>query len=266
MAFALDRETVSQEKIGNRWKLMVTLSAEALFFDFKEKAVIASWPTVVRYTDVKIDKPTDDDIRAIVRGMYLGHLGVNIFDDFIGALSKLSLNPNVKFRVQVKSVDIGAEAKSFLPPYLSGDDENTKSMVAQEFSKALSVNQHIPVLPYAASYAIRNTLAMRFSDSSLVNLTLPEADYEIDLTLDKFKKIEFARNAVGTSYVYGAFLSVKALEPVSNRIYFSGTIKNGATKGDLPKPRMCRVRCESRPLSRPTARSKICRLWAGHLC
>jgi hypothetical protein len=230
MAFALDRETVSVEKIGTSWKLMVTLSAQALFFDFKEKAVVASWPSVVRYTDVKASEPTDDDIRQIVRGLYLGELGVNIFDDFAQSLSTLTLNPEVTRRVQVKQVTIGADARPFLPPQFSGNEENLKAMVAQEFSKALSVNQHIPVLPYTAGYAIQNSLALRFSDSSLLQLKIPEADYEIHLSLNNLKKIEFAKNAVGTSYVYGAYLGIKALEPVSNKIYLDATVKNGATK------------------------------------
>ena len=237
-AFALDRETVSKEKIGDVWKLMVTLSAQAIFVEFNKQGdqafatLLASWPSVVRYTDTKSHEPTDDDVRAIVRDLYFGNLGVNIFDDFTQSLTALHLNTEVGNRVQVKTVTIGEEAIPHLPPQFAEDRANLEAVIAQEFNKALSVNQRIPVLPYVAGYAaaVQGNMALRFGDGSLLNVKIPQADYEIHLGLKRLKKIEYAKNAAGASLIYGAYLAVTALEPLSNKVYFDATLKNGATK------------------------------------
>lgn len=237
-AFALDRETVSKEKIGDVWKLMVTLSAQAIFVEFNKQGdqafatLLASWPSVVRYTDTKSHEPTDDDVRAIVRDLYLGNLGVNIFDDFTQSLTTLHLNTEVGNRVQVKTVTIGEEVMPYLPPQFAEDRANLEAVIAQEFNTALSVNQRIPVLPYVAGYAaaVQGNMALRFGDGSLLSVKIPEADYEIHLGLKRLKKIEYAKNAAGTSLIYGTYLAVTALEPLSNKIYFDATLKNGATK------------------------------------
>ena len=237
-AFALDRETVSKEKIGDVWKLMVTLSAQAIFVEFTKQdhqayaTLLASWPSVVRYTDTKSHEPTDDDVRSIVRGLYLGNLGVNIFDDFAQSLSTLRLNTEVGNRVQVKAVAIGEGAVPHLPPQFAEDRANLEAAIAQEFNKALSVNQRIPVLPYVAGYAaaVQGNMALRFADGSLINVKIPEADYEIYLTLKELKRLEYSKTAAGTGLIYGSYLTVRALEPLSNKIYFDATLKNGATK------------------------------------
>jgi hypothetical protein len=73
-------------------------------------------------------------------------------------------------------------------------------------------------------------MAMRISDGSVYNLKIPQEDYAIQLALIKFKKVEFQKTAAGASVIYGAFLNVKSLEPLSGKIYFDAVIKNGATK------------------------------------
>lgn len=237
-AFALDRETVSKEKIGDVWKLMVTLSAQAIFVKFNKQGdqafatLLASWPSVVRYTDIKSHEPNDEDVRAIVRELYLGNLGVNIFDDFTRSLTTLHLNTEVGNRVQVTAVTVRENVAPYLPPQFAEDRANLEAVIAQEFNKALSVNQRIPVLPYVAGYAaaVQGNMALRFADGSLLNVKIPQADYEIHLALKNLKKIEYAKSAAGTSLIYGTYLDVTALEPLSNKVYFDATLKNGATK------------------------------------
>lgn len=240
VAFALDRESVSVEKVGDVWKLMVTLSAQALFVDFRrvrkpdgtegaETTLLGSWPSVVRYTDVKRQPPSDKDKRAIVRNLYLGKLGVNIFDDFSASLSTLALNAEVGNRVQVRSVTIGDDTRPSLPAQYSSDEEGLKAMVAREFNKALSVNQKIPVLPYMAGYsaAVQGRMAVTFADGSMQIASIPEADYEIDLTLNNLRKIELSKTPGVTTWVYGSYLGIKVTEPLGGIV--DATIKNGAT-------------------------------------
>jgi hypothetical protein len=230
LAFALDRETVSIERIAGQYKLLVELSAQVLFFDFKEFSVVASFPMTVQYIDLKRHEPTPAEVQAIVRDLYLGKLGVNIFDEFVSTLKTVALNPSVSRRIKVTAVSIEEESRSALPASLKSDDAALQAFIAQEFGKYLSKNQHIPVLPYAVDSAVGKTMAMRISDGSVYNLKIPQEDYAIQLGLVKFKKVEFQKTAAGSSFIYGAFLHVKALEPLSGVAYFDATIKNGATK------------------------------------
>ena len=65
LAAALDRETVSVEPIGGKYKLLVELAFQALFFDFREKQVVASYPVTLQYIDLLDASPTRQQIDAV---------------------------------------------------------------------------------------------------------------------------------------------------------------------------------------------------------
>lgn len=230
MSFALDRESVSVEEIGGLHKVVVDLSAEVLIFDFKEKAVIGSYPISVEFIDTLRQAPTQGDVLRIVENLYTGARGLSIFDEFAKTVSGLTLNAAPTCRWQVTEVSIDDGARSVLPEHLVTQESTLKATLAQNFSKYLSVNQHLGVLPYVTGQAIGNKMATRFADGTVFNLRVPEPDYTISLSLKPFKRLTFGTSAAGSSLVYGAFLGVAAKEPVSGATYFDATIKNGATK------------------------------------
>ena len=230
LAMTIDRESVSVESIAGLNKLVVEISAQALFFDFKEKAVVASYPFTIQYVDVKDHEPQPDEIAEIVRNLYLGNLGVNVMDEFGKTLSNATLNLNVTRRLQVKDVSVAEAALGFVPASKQADLATFKADLAQDFSKFLSKNQQLPVLPYTSGYAIGNRMAARFADGTVFDLKIPEADYVINLELSNLKRVEGAKSGAGMSIIYGAYLNVKLLEPLSNKVYFDAIIKNGATK------------------------------------
>ncbi len=230
LAFVLDREDVTVEPLAGGYKIVAQLSAQALFFDFREGAVIASYPFTTQYIDHVSRSVTDGDLRQLLGNMYLAAQQANVFDDFEKVLAASAPSREVTRRVQVRLVDIGEGALAHAPANLANDPRRLKSALGQDFSKFLSLNQRIAVLPYTLDYAIANRMAGRFADGSVFDLKIPEPDYEINLVLENLKKIEYQRTAAGASYVYGAYLRVTAAEPLSNTIYLDATIKNGATK------------------------------------
>jgi hypothetical protein len=230
LAFVLDRETVSVETIGDTRKILVELAGQALFFDFRESAVVASFPVVDQYRHVKQSEVTREDIAAIVRNMYFEPGNVNVLDDFAHTLATMRFNPNVTRRIQVTEVQYQPSLRPLLPEHFAHDDRGFRIALAQDFSKYLSAAQGIPVLPYAVGSAIGNRMAGRFSDGTVFDLRIPEPDYSIRLNLENLRKIEFERSPAGTSYVYGAYLHIRADEPLSNTVFLDATIKNGASK------------------------------------
>lgn len=230
LAFVLDRETVSVETIGDTRKILVELAGQALFFDFRESAVIASFPFVDQFKHTKDSAVTREDIAAMVREMYFGAIESNVFDDFTHTLASSRFNPNVTRRIQVTEVSYLPSLRALLPDHFADDDRSFRSAVAQDFSKYLSGNQGIPILPYTVGSAIGNRMAGRFSDGAVFDLRVPEPDYTISLNLTNLRKIEFERTPAGASYIYGAYLHVRVAEPLSNTVFMDAALKNGASK------------------------------------
>ena len=230
LAFVLDRETVSVEQIGENYKILISLSAQALFFDFDEMAVVSTYPVSLIYIDVKKSEPTDEDKAALVEQLYLGSLKVNVFDEFVKTLSAAKLNTLVRRRIQVTEVSVDSAVAENLPAFWQQHPEDFLAFLSQQFGRSLSENQDVPILPFTKGYAIGNRMSLRFDDQSVFSLTLPEPDYVVSLALKKLVKVEYAKVAAGTSYVYGTFLAVKAQEPLSGRVYLDTTVKNGAVK------------------------------------
>jgi hypothetical protein len=231
LALAIDRETVSVEEIGGLHKILVEVGGQALFFDFRENAVIATYPLSVPYKDITSTPPSAAQIAAVVREAYTGKIeDGNLLEHFAAAVAAASPNREVSRRIQIVDVAIEDDARGALPSHLAANERILKNSLAQEFGKWLSSSQRIPILPYTVDYAIANRMATRFANGSVFELQLPETDYAIRLSLAKLKRLEFAQVAAGRSLVYGAYLHVKAAEPLSNTVYVDATFKNGESK------------------------------------
>jgi hypothetical protein len=230
LAFALDRESISVEQIGTKHKLVTELSAQALFVDFREMAVVATFPIVVQAIDILDAPPTSEQIAQAVRDLYLGDGKANIFAAFSATLADTQLNPTIERRVRVVDATIADGARAAMPALAGAAPGVAEAALAQDFSKFLSVNQRIPVLPTSKGHAIGNRMAARFADGTVYTLSIPEADYAISLRLDELKRVDYASNAAGRSLIYGAFMQVRVEEPLTGKVYFDARLRNGATK------------------------------------
>ena len=230
LAFVLDRETISVESFGEDHKLLIELSAQALFFDFKTMSVIASYPVSFRYIDVLDVIPGDDYISSLVRSILLGGNSTTLVEQFVRVLSNVDLNTQVSRRIQVTDVNVEAEALSVLPPMWADNIPGFKGMLAHSFATSISAEHAVPMLPYTTGYAVGNRMATRFADGSVFNLTIPETDYGVALDLSKFAKIQYAKVPAGTSYVYGAYVDISVVEPLSGQVYLDMLVKDGVTK------------------------------------
>ena len=227
LAFVLTRENVSTEQIGSAYKVVVTLSAQALLFNEKTKEVAADYPIGFQYVDLFTKNPTPDTLRNLVKALYLGHLRANIFRAFVKRLHKVHLQAHYGNTIRVTDVSIRPLAKSVIPAtHLA----SVKTFMANQFSADLSVRNRVPVLPYMAGEAIGNAIALRFANGKAFNLVLPKPDYDVRLTLAGFKKILYRHGSWGTSWLYGAFVHVAVVEPLSGHKYMNGMVKQAAIK------------------------------------
>ncbi len=78
LAAALDRELVSVEPIGGQYKVLVEVALQALFFDFRERQVVASYPITLQRIDVQDYRPDASEVDAIIADLLYGNAATSL--------------------------------------------------------------------------------------------------------------------------------------------------------------------------------------------
>ena len=231
VAFAFYNETVAVEKICDKYKVVIDLGAQALFFDFNEKKIIGCYPIDFQLIDNLSCEPKETYIRNCIRDLFVSEkYKINIFNSFVDRLKQIEINPKFSSSIQVTDVIIEDRAIAFLPQHLKSSPVNCKTYIAQNFSKFLSNNQGVSVLPYTKGAAIGNKMAARFANGTVYNLKIPDPQYEIDLTLRGFKKVEGDSTNIESAWIYGAYINLKVFQPLLGKVYIDEQFKNGSAK------------------------------------
>lgn len=230
LAFALDRESTSIEQIGNKYKVITELSAQALFFDYQEKKLINSYPVVVQYIDVLDEYPADSYFKNTVKRLYTEVGEANIFSELIARLETVNLNRDGAARIQVSQVYLEDKALTVLPDQFINDQDNFRNYIASTFTGYLSKNQNVPMLPYSVGYAIGNKMAVTVANGDVFKLDMPEPDYEIRLTVRGFKKALIEKTRVESAWAYAAYINIEVIEPMSKTSYIDTQFVNAASK------------------------------------
>lgn len=227
-AVAIDRELVSVEPIGDRYKVLVEIALQALFFDFREQQVVASYPLTLQYIDLLPHRPSSGDVDAMVAGLLYGDGESALAPVFAQTLETARLpNASVK-RLQVGGAALTDAMAAKLPAGV--DAGNLRATLGHELSKAISANAGIALLPPSSGAAIGGAMAARFMDGRVFDLTIPEADYLVTLTVDAPRQGVVSETPAMRTLLYGAFFEVAVVEPFSGREYFRQPLRKGATK------------------------------------
>ncbi|MGI4814592.1 MAG: hypothetical protein ACRYGG_14840 [Janthinobacterium lividum] len=228
-ALIMTNETVSVEEIGGIYKLLVNLRAQALFFDYKSMTIMRAYPISVAMLDVLDHPPTEAETSARVRLLLIGGPDAGLLSRYVQRLDEASLPSAATRFVQVSKVTVAEAARALLPQKLAAPGA-AETWVADTFGEALSSQAGIPVLPYAKGYAIGHVMETQFSDGSIFNLKIPEADYAISVDVTGLKRVLFGESAAGSSFIYASYAQVKMEEPLSGTVFFDSPLKNGETK------------------------------------
>ena len=232
LALAIDDEILSVERIGDIYKLRVEVSAEALFFDFKARQVLGGVPFTLDLIDIYPAPPSAEQIQSTFHQLLFGTAnGHDLGSEFVQVLQKNRLPSPASKRLRVAHATISPRAMTSLKQANPDVDPSIlNQQMANAFGKYLSDNQHIAVLPYRSNQALGGAMPARFAEGSAYNLKIPDADYEINIDLAGFKKIEAAHTAIDTLFIYGAFADIDVREPLSGKEYFHQRIKQGESK------------------------------------
>ena len=229
VALVMTNEVVSTELIGQTYKLFVQLRGQVVFFDFKSKTVLRTYPLSFAYLDALPAQPTDSQILDSIQNVYLGKNGkLGIIERFKHSLINATIPNAVTRYVQVVNVDISVDARpKFSEAYGKGVAE---TWVADSFSEAIANKMEMPILPFSRGYALGNVMAMTISNGEVYTLTLPKPDYEFKIKITNLRKVVFEETAAGKSLIYGSYATLSLEEPLSGTFYLNGDYKNGEVK------------------------------------
>ena len=244
MTIAIDGELVSAEKMGDYHEVFISITGQLIFFDFNKKTIIACYPVGIELLTICNSEtpPGAQFYKEKIRSMFLApdsSTNINFFDLCAHRLSKVSLNLKAETRVQIRSVDISPEALPVVMQTLKdpNNGSQTKLYLANQFSKHLSANLNIPLLPYLSSRSAEpNTISeagasysqlmLKVSDGTVYNLKLPKPDYVFDITLEKLKKVKIKQGVGNSKWVYGSVINLKFIEPIQSKTIYNQVIKN----------------------------------------
>jgi len=240
LAYGLQKEAYVVYQVEGGYQSKFEITGLIYVFDYSdnEHKLLTSIPTGKSLSLITPAKLSKNEIAKVFEAMYLTsknqkiygtNLTSSVFDDWVSNKSsemQLSLE-NAKIfraskekRLQLRNIELDDAVKKQIPgnsDYIK-DEKALKTETARNFESYLSAYQNVPILPssYSVGQALAGTMIARFADTSY-ELKIPPPDYVIDLTVREFKK-SAVDNKVYDAYLYGAFITMKVLQPDLNNI------------------------------------------------
>jgi len=205
---------------------------QILFYDFSDKSLIASIPFDFEIPILSEDKFNKDKILNRIRDFYLND---NPFNELGEKINKFNIKRKYDRRIGVNNVTIQDKSFEVMPANSINNQNYIKNLIAQTFSKRLSMHHNVALVPYMEGQAIGGTMKLRFVQTDeIYSIQLPNADYHIDINLKGFKKVLAKTSASEDLYLYGSFVDLKIFQPDLDKIYFNEGLR-GVTKIKIPK-------------------------------
>lgn len=234
MSVALQHEEYTEEFNYSSQKYNGFYDAyfQILFYDFSDKSLIASIPFDFEIQILSKEKLNKKKVLNRIKNFYLND---NPFINFAQNINKFNIKRKYDLRIGVQNVNIENKAFEEMPPNSINNIESIKNLIAQTFSKRLSMHHNVALVPYRGGQAIDKTMKLRFVQTDeIYSIKLPNPDYHIDIDLKGFKKVLAKSSEAEDLYLYGSFIDLKFSQPDLDKIYFNEALR-GVTKIKIPK-------------------------------
>ena len=220
IAFSVLDETIerfsTKEGVTNAYKIF----AQILVFDFNEKKVITNFPVLVQNEMFTNGIPNAEYDFNVLKNMYLKvDSDASIFKEWVKRLDTVNILNAGTIHLKLRNVVLDEAVKNQIPPSLL-QNQLLRIRSAQKLEYHISSKQNVPILPFTLGQIgnFKSGLIARFSDSLEYNLTLPDADYVIDLLVREFKNASVDRGKFEVK-IYAAFITMQVLEPLTKTVY-----------------------------------------------
>ena len=219
MALAIQNERMKAVPLSApEHQLTFDLDAQILIFNFREKAIVAAYPLRLTLLTVLDQEPLASDREALAKVMFFGDPDKNIFEDipnsyliynFIETIKNITIKPAWRSQIRIMNIDFSNQANKILLKY-EKDQDYFRQLAASSLSSSMSTKLDIPVLPYVKSDAIQNSMTLRFSNTNLMNLKIPEANFQINLTVRGFghRQLRSTERTKVISFISGVQVTV----------------------------------------------------------
>ena len=234
MSVVLQHEEFSQEynSASKVYSGFYDAYFEILFYDFSDKNLIAAIPFDFEISMLSEDKLSRKQIIKRIKDFYLED---KPFDDLNKKINKYKIKKKYDRRIGITSINIEDRAFEEMPPNSKKYKDSIKNLIAQTFSKRLSLHHNVAIVPYMEGQSIGRSMKLRFVQSDKIyNIKLADPDYHIHINLKGFKKVLAKSSAVENLYLYGSFIDLKIFQPDLNKIYFNETLR-GVSNVKIPK-------------------------------
>jgi hypothetical protein len=246
LTFALDGEYVTVERMSDFHAVSIWLSGQILVFDFGSAQLLASFPVGVLLSSATQAEPSEEFLRAKVRGLLLEQEGgqeggeprenkVNLLAEFGRRLKELKLRRDYPVKVQLRDVRLADKTRAKMP---RGEGENGEALrafrhfVGGSFSKAVSSQLNLPLLPFviptgedgagrpalAGAGQSMAILMDQVADGKVYNLKVPEPDFVFDLEVAGFSKAVVVESRGVKKWAYVSYVDASFREPLRDTV------------------------------------------------
>jgi len=234
LALTFESEELVINKIAdNEYTLKYTLDAPILIYDVSKQSVLSSQPIRLAITDISDHYPSDDELIDFTSSVFLG-LDRNIensllLNEFFRILEDIEIKNSYAFSIQVTDVSFSDNASNYLSKH-SIDPDYYSQKLASTFSSILSTELGVPVLPFIKGDTIGRKVALRFRETGVMSLEIPEPTFSIELLHRGFatKLLEESKSA--QRYTFGTGLNVKVQNNIFQEILFDRSFQLGIPK------------------------------------
>jgi hypothetical protein len=228
LALALSSEKILHEELSDFHKLVIQLGFELLILDFDTMEVVSSRPICIEYIDAGKNEFSEDEVVARMRTMIAG-ANSQLFVAILSKIGSVRIGGKNQCTLQIHAVSIGDKSVPFLPDAYRNAKATYAQAVAQQFGALLTSQGGLAMLPYSKD-GLNSKMALRFSDSSVLQFKIPPPTFAMDVDVRGFKKVLSKKTDAESLWIYGAFLNVRVYEPEFNVVFFDAPIKYGVSK------------------------------------
>ena len=231
VVLVLTGETVLLENYGSYWKVFVNLRGDALIFNYKEKSVVRTYPLNLAIFDAVEgqNKPTFAQVKNLIKNNILTNNKEGLVSQFESKVSVVKIeNKSEKKTFQINSIEIKPEAEKEFPPELRVSQTLMKDIVADSLASELTSQTNITLIPPKYNGAIQAMTIQLDDISQQLELKVGEADYVMNISINKLAKAKQQQTNTEVSVLYGANTSIQLIQPYSNTTYLDATLRNGA--------------------------------------
>lgn len=237
LAVAVDKERVSREVFaGDKpfTKLIYDVSLQLLFFDMEQQSLIDSYPLSISLNDVIQGKTEPEQKYSLetIRSLLIGKDETGGLFDLVGAtLEKVRLSVANTLRFKLNKVIIEDRVRDKMPASFTVNQ--FQQHLGQYFSKRLSDETQLAVIPFNRGYAVAHQLPGAFANGRAFSLSFPEPDFSFEVNV----KNAFSRPVDG-NMLFGTQVHFSLHEPFTGETYIADDFRYAVYKLDSESLRL----------------------------